>query len=371
MLLLDLSLRASAVTIIMMAFCLSLLQARHLIQGRISAVMCLSLAALILHTLPPKISLPAGINIIAWWLHGPALIFFWWFGLSLFDDDFRLRWYHWAVVGADYLLEIALPLVETHGTIEAFYVVFGFGQILNMSIMMHLFISALAGRKDDLVSTRRASRLFFILTAVLITLVLMNSEAIHYISIGKEEEVGWLSLLRAGLVLPISLLAFATFIRTEIDLTLLSAHPSPAVDRDISPRDQALYGKLLHLIEREKIYLEPGLSIGRLAKRMHVPEHQLRALINRRLGYRNFTTFLNNYRLAEAKSALADPEKARTSILRIANSAGYASLATFNRAFKSSEDITPREYRLAALDQLARTHSSAHFNPAATVSLDT
>lgn len=352
MLLFDLSLRVAALTIIMIAFCLSLLQARHIVQGRIGAMMCLSLAALMVHTMPEEMGVPASLGLVAWWLHGPALIFFWWFGLSLFDDHFSLRWYHWAVVGIDYVLECVLPLTEVMESTTPFYIIFGFGQSLNMAIMIHLFFAALAGRDDDLVATRRSSRLFFILAAVAITMVLMNGEAVHYVSVGKEEEIGWLSLLRAGLILPISIFAFGTFIRLKIDLTLLSAGSSHTAERMISPQDRGIHTKLMHLIETYRIYLEPGLSIGALAERIRVPEHQLRSLINHGLGYRNFTSFLNTYRLADAKAALADPEMARTPILRIATNAGYASLATFNRAFKASEDMTPREYRMAALENL-------------------
>ncbi|MEL6323951.1 MAG: helix-turn-helix domain-containing protein, partial [Pseudomonadota bacterium] len=85
------------------------------------------------------------------------------------------------------------------------------------------------------------------------------------------------------------------------------------------------------------------------ATRLSVPEHQLRGLINQGMGFRNFSAFLNHYRLADAKTALADPEQARTPILTIALDAGYASLATFNRAFRTSEGQTPSEFRTNAL----------------------
>jgi AraC-like DNA-binding protein len=108
-------------------------------------------------------------------------------------------------------------------------------------------------------------------------------------------------------------------------------------------------------MEDDKLYREHGLGIGDLAAKLGVPEHQLRALINKGLGYRNFAAFLNQYRLAEAKAALADPEQARTPILTIAMDVGYASLATFNRAFKSEEATTPSQYRAEALAKAAQT----------------
>ena len=105
-------------------------------------------------------------------------------------------------------------------------------------------------------------------------------------------------------------------------------------------------------MEDEKLYRELGLGIGNLATKLNVPELQLRALINKGLGYRNFAAFLNQYRLAEAKAVLADPEQARTPILTIAMDAVYASFATFNRAFKSEENSPPSAFRACGAFQL-------------------
>ena len=79
------------------------------------------------------------------------------------------------------------------------------------------------------------------------------------------------------------------------------------------------------------------------------PEHQLRRLINGQLGYRNFSAFLNRYRIEAAMQLLADPDHVRTPILTIALDLGYGSLGPFNRAFKSATNMTPTEYRQQAL----------------------
>ena len=63
------------------------------------------------------------------------------------------------------------------------------------------------------------------------------------------------------------------------------------------------------------------------------------------LGFRNFTAFLNSYRVTEAKQQLGDPEQSRTPVLTIALNLGYASLGPFNRAFKAQTGMTPTEYR--------------------------
>ena len=85
--------------------------------------------------------------------------------------------------------------------------------------------------------------------------------------------------------------------------------------------------------------------IRQLAEELNTPEHQLRALINQRLGYKNFSTFLNGYRIEETCERLTDPKEARIPILTIALDAGFASLTPFNRAFRQATGMTPSEYR--------------------------
>lgn len=105
------------------------------------------------------------------------------------------------------------------------------------------------------------------------------------------------------------------------------------------------FAALTRALNEEKVYLTHGLSIGALAKRLAVPEYRLRALINKRLGYRNFNALLHEHRLREACAQLADPTKAHLPILTIALDVGYRSIAPFNQAFRDALGCTPTEYR--------------------------
>jgi len=96
-------------------------------------------------------------------------------------------------------------------------------------------------------------------------------------------------------------------------------------------------------------YRQPGLTVSELAAQMKIPEHQVRKLINERLGYRNFTAYLNDYRIADVKSKLADPANSQTQIAQIAYEAGFNSIGPFNRAFRQITQLTPSEYRRKAL----------------------
>lgn len=117
--------------------------------------------------------------------------------------------------------------------------------------------------------------------------------------------------------------------------------PDPRVDVTLD-RD---FAALTRALNEEKVYLTPGLSIGLLAKRLAMPEYRLRALINKKLGYRNFNALLHDYRLRDACEQLADPAKTDTPILTIALDVGYQSIAPFNQAFRVAMGCTPSAYR--------------------------
>lgn len=92
-------------------------------------------------------------------------------------------------------------------------------------------------------------------------------------------------------------------------------------------------------------YRESELTISNLANRIEIPEHKLRKVINETLGYKNFSTFLNSYRIPAACEKLKSPAFADVPILTIALDLGYGSINPFNRAFKQLTNMTPTQYR--------------------------
>lgn len=109
--------------------------------------------------------------------------------------------------------------------------------------------------------------------------------------------------------------------------------------------------RLEMLMSTQQVWKEEGLTIAGLAIRAGVPESQLRRLINDRLGYRNFPSYVNAHRISAAKSRLSDPNEARVSISAIAYDIGFASLGPFNRAFREETGVAPSEWRRSALHE--------------------
>ena len=130
-------------------------------------------------------------------------------------------------------------------------------------------------------------------------------------------------------------------------------HPRAAERLDLTPADRLVLARLDKAMNESEVWRGEDLSIGGLAALVGVPEHRLRKLINGVLGHRNFASFVNSYRLQDAKSGLADPHQAQAPILVIALDAGFGSLGPFNRAFKAQTGLTPTAFRAKALGAAA------------------
>jgi AraC-like DNA-binding protein len=113
----------------------------------------------------------------------------------------------------------------------------------------------------------------------------------------------------------------------------------------LSPeKSQEILEKLQVAMNGNKPFLDPELTMKKLAKDLEVSEHHLSMVINDRLN-QNFYEFINRYRIEEAKRILVDSWYKHTSILEIAYEVGFNSKATFNRAFKKYTALTPLMYR--------------------------
>ena len=102
-------------------------------------------------------------------------------------------------------------------------------------------------------------------------------------------------------------------------------------------------GRKLQQVMGEGFYRTEKLTLSKLSQKIDLPEYKTRALINQKLGYRNFNDYINQLRIAEAGERLVS--EPGTPILNIALDVGYRTLSSFNRAFKEILAQTPTAYR--------------------------
>lgn len=271
-----------------------------------------------------------------------APIWLWVFAHMLFER----RIPRWALVGAS-IITIgcwANFMVAWYGTRQPPVVADAMQHAVSFMLLAHAIWIAAVAWTDDLVERRRAFRAgFIIMVGVQALAVIIGESLLGYATIP------WLMLSQSGTAL-LAVMALGTVLLSSNNDLLFDGtaatgpNPAPA----LSPAENVLKHRLDTVMEAG-VYRESGLTIGGLAQRLDVPEHRLRALINQRLGYRNFSDYLNRHRLADAKAWLADPDKVALPVLTIAMDLGYGSLAPFNRAFRDATQQTPSEWRRAAL----------------------
>jgi AraC-like DNA-binding protein len=212
----------------------------------------------------------------------------------------------------------------------------------------------LASWREDLVEGRRRLRTLIVAATAIYTVAQLLAALTLGVSMRAVVESTWVAAGTAALTLFVAweLLrtdAASLFGEPRVDAPEAAAPARPSADRaaDSGQRapDLGQVAALEALMTVDHVHREPNLTIAALAERMALPEHRLRRLINQGLGHRNFSAFLNGYRLADAKRWLADPAQADTPIVTIAMDAGFQSLGPFNRAFKADTGVTPTEYR--------------------------
>jgi AraC-like DNA-binding protein len=278
-------------------------------------------------------------------------VFFWWFALALLEDDFRLEAVHVGVLIAVLALGFArvrARMIEHAALGQALAVVHN---LIILALDAHVLLLAWRGYDNDLLESRRRFRLLFLIGGSLVAIGIAIVEA----TLAGRPPAAWMLALQSVLVSILAASAAAWLFRTSAARLAFQSttgakqtESAPGLERRKAV-DEALGVALERAMTIERLYLEQGLTIAAVAKRLGAPEHRLRKHINEALGHSNFNTYVNQQRIDAAKAALRDPKLAHVPVLTIALDSGFASLPPFNRAFRANTGQSATAYRSAAL----------------------
>jgi AraC-like DNA-binding protein len=206
--------------------------------------------------------------------------------------------------GAGYLLWLASSLYDLRRERARFH--------LEMMLLGAIFSIAIAVSGLGLVQTALPQKLFF---------------SLYAISIGAAFFLVQTTLgLRPQLVTQVS----------EAVQTAYASSTLTQVDCD------AVLARLDRLIQTDRIFVDPELSLPGLAERLELKPHQLSELLNTRLG-KGFSRYLRELRIEAAKTMLcAEPA---ASVLSVGLCVGFTSQSNFYEAFREIEGTTPGKFR--------------------------
>ncbi len=159
------------------------------------------------------------------------------------------------------------------------------------------------------------------------------------------------TIVNCTLSLAVFILGYEGLFQEEVFSTGTALQPVDAVPGTTSQEPQQppevareVVQNLLSFVAEKKPYLDEALTLTQLATQLGMSRNQLSLVINNGVG-QSFYTFINTYRVEEAKRLIADPKNANFTFLSLAFEAGFPSKSSFHNIFKKVTGLTPTEYR--------------------------
>ena len=331
---------------------------RHQRLSRVLGLFALCLASFLLGQLP-GVSFNAFTDFMLSRLAILTPAALWLFSVSFFRDETKIPATGIGLIALYFVLNTTDALIEIlgydSGQIGSLlgYLV---PQLAMFVLSIHVVYMGIEGRRDDLLEERRRLRIPFVIS--------MGAVVIFTLSFGLLSP--FLQQLPASAggaffldVIPLLILG-AIFIWTlglnlavlrlnnDADLLLQNA-PKLNLGKVIheqeiktSDKEKASMNQISEAMDEQKLYKETGFTISKLGYQLSISEQRLRSIINQTMGFRNFNQFLNHYRVQEATQLITESDE---SISKIAMDVGYNSLSAFNKAFKDTHGMPPREFR--------------------------
>ena len=115
-----------------------------------------------------------------------------------------------------------------------------------------------------------------------------------------------------------------------------------------------LIENLTALMREDKPYLDPELTLGKLAKSIGITDKKLSTLFNSYLET-TFYDYVNSFRIKDVKKSLQDVDNMKYTLLSLAMDSGFNSKASFNRVFKKETGLSPSQYRKEYMNHSIKT----------------
>ncbi|MCW8876064.1 MAG: helix-turn-helix transcriptional regulator [Kangiellaceae bacterium] len=185
-------------------------------------------------------------------------------------------------------------------------------------------------------------RVILVLCIVLLIFLVTNMSISRLTTLEQDTSIHW-RIYFVYVAAVTYYMSFMSFRQRTPDLSQINLPENPEIkSRASSDEDRGLAKRLIELLEKEKIYLEPTLNARQVAERLEVSQTNLSQVINSQFK-KSFRELINDYRIEDVKSKLLDPDN-KASILSIALESGFNSEASFYRVFKNKLGVSPKVY---------------------------
>jgi AraC-like DNA-binding protein len=191
----------------------------------------------------------------------------------------------------------------------------------------------------------RGERSNFQREMVLLGVVLAVALAVAVLAVWPKAVSGgvFVSLYASSIGLAFLLVQVALGLRPQLSAEVRESAQAAYAHTTLNKVDcEAALARLAALMDVDRAYVDPELSLAGLATKLDLSTHQLSELMNARLG-RGFSRYLRERRVEAAKRMLLAEPKA--SVLSVGLSVGFTSQSNFYEAFREIEGGTPGQFR--------------------------
>ncbi|WP_299437196.1 helix-turn-helix domain-containing protein [uncultured Aquimarina sp.] len=134
-------------------------------------------------------------------------------------------------------------------------------------------------------------------------------------------------------------ITIGSLIQINIDNVISS---QPEVNESKEELEEVLNNIEAYLV-KNKLYLNPEMNLKTFSRKINLPERTISKAINK-IEKKNFTSYINAYRIEEFKNRLTNKEYKKYSISAIADEVGFNSRASFYKNFKDIVGLSPLDY---------------------------
>lgn len=157
-------------------------------------------------------------------------------------------------------------------------------------------------------------------------------------------EVWWWNLWLVLIIILTGIRAYAQPQLVNLDGTIQMRPEASSNEKEDSNEELSLqFQKIEEHISKEKLFLQPGLTLRLLAESVRLQPGEVSQAINS-VKQMNFNDFVNSFRVEEFKKRALDPENDKITLLGLAFDSGFNSKATFNRVFQKFVGQSPGEW---------------------------
>lgn len=200
--------------------------------------------------------------------------------------------------------------------------------------------------EDTLINLNWLLKLLFVILAIILVGMLKSKFklllAFDYLPVFYSFACGAIAYY---ILLQKEIFPFPDIVKTEIQEIIESNHSKKNTVPRLNSQEAALLKlKLESIMENEKLYLQSDINLYQLAEKLSISTHDLSFLLNSSLLL-SFNSFINNYRINEAKMLLMSNKHTFLSIEGIGYESGFSSKSAFFTCFKKVVGYSPLEFK--------------------------